>query len=97
MDLKIIRFLCRYFSIWSGATSVQVGLGVSLSSVTQNFNPGGYNTTGNALDLSIANNGFFIMKDSTSGKLAIPEKVNLKSIIMVISLLATAACKDSLL
>jgi len=55
----------------SGATSsqsaIQVGTGVQLSSIQTNFNQGSLNSTGNVTDLGISGQGFFIVKNATSG------------------------------
>ncbi|TKI08296.1 flagellar hook protein FlgE [Martelella alba] len=43
----------------------QVGLGVKVASVMQNFNDGTVNTTDNGMDVAISNNGFFRVVDSS--------------------------------
>jgi len=48
-----------------GATNVQVGGGVRLSSVLPNFIEGSIVTTGNPTDLAIDGNGFFIVSDGS--------------------------------
>jgi flagellar hook protein FlgE len=50
------------------SSSVQAGLGVSVSSIQQNFKPGGPVPTGIGSDLSISNNGFFIMRDASTAQ-----------------------------
>ncbi len=50
------------------ASSVQAGLGVSVSGIQQTFSPGGPLPTNLPSDLAIINNGFFIMRDTTSGQ-----------------------------
>lgn len=54
----------------SGTTSsqpaMQVGTGVSLSSISTNFNQGALDTTGNTTDLGISGSGFFIVEDATA-------------------------------
>jgi flagellar hook protein FlgE len=52
----------------SNATSTDPGLGVSLTGVTQDFTSGGIQTTDQALDLSINNDSFFIMRNPNSGQ-----------------------------
>ena len=50
------------------ASSVQAGLGVSVTSIQQNFKTGGQSPTGIASDLAITNNNLFIMRDASSGQ-----------------------------
>lgn len=45
--------------------SSNVGLGVKVASVSQNFNDGTVNTTDNGLDVAISNNGFFRVTDAS--------------------------------
>ncbi|RDI39958.1 flagellar hook protein FlgE [Aquicella lusitana] len=52
----------------SNASSVQAGLGVSVSGIQQDFSPGGPTPTGIASDLTITNDGFFVLKDASSGQ-----------------------------
>lgn len=49
------------------ASSVQAGLGVSVTGIEQSFTPGGPTPTGNQSDLAIKGNGFFVMTDASSG------------------------------
>jgi flagellar hook protein FlgE len=51
----------------SSQSAVQVGTGVQLSSIQTNFNQGSLNSTGNVTDLGISGQGFFIVKNATSG------------------------------
>ena len=44
--------------------SSQVGLGVTLSSITPLFTQGAFETTGNGLDMAIDGDGFFVLRDS---------------------------------
>jgi flagellar hook protein FlgE len=54
---------------FNGARSTNgIGLGTTLSAVTQNFKQGNINVTGNPLDLAINGSGFFKMR-ATSGEL----------------------------
>lgn len=46
----------------------QVGIGVTVQSVDQDFSTGRLESTQSGLDLRIANNGFFIQKDASSGQ-----------------------------
>lgn len=50
------------------ASSVQPGLGVSVTSVKQNFATGGPIQTSRPEDLAITNQGFFIYRDAASGQ-----------------------------
>lgn len=52
-------------SITGVSGSAQIGLGVTLSSVTPLFNQGTFETTSSGLDLAIDGDGFFILRDST--------------------------------
>jgi flagellar hook protein FlgE len=45
--------------------SSQVGLGVKVAAVTQNFSDGTVNSNGNALNVAISNNGFFRLVDDS--------------------------------
>ncbi|MFI8415782.1 flagellar hook protein FlgE [Serratia sp. NPDC078593] len=45
----------------------QVGLGVKVAGITQNFNGGTTTSTNRALDVAITENGFFRMQDSDGG------------------------------
>ncbi len=52
----------------NAAGSMQVGTGVTTSSITNDFStPGSLNATGRQTDLAINGNGFFVVKDPTSG------------------------------
>lgn len=55
------------YPVGSGAGN-QIGLGVAISSIGQNFASGGFQYTGNSMDISIKRDGFFVMRDSTSGE-----------------------------
>jgi flagellar hook protein FlgE len=50
----------------SGSNTLQVGEGVNVQSVTQNFTQGSLNATGTPTDLAITGNGFFIVQDPTN-------------------------------
>lgn len=45
-----------------GTNPAQIGLGISISGTQRNFNGGGISATGQATDLAIEGNGFFIVK-----------------------------------
>jgi flagellar hook protein FlgE len=46
---------------------VQVGTGVSTSSIDSEYTQGTINPTGTPTDLAVSGNGFFVVKDSSSG------------------------------
>lgn len=54
----------------NASAGFQAGLGVSVSSINQDFSPGGYSLTALPYDLSINKGGFFITRDPTSGQVA---------------------------
>ena len=57
------------FPSGNDASSVQIGLGVAVTGSQEDFTPGGPSAPTNlASDFSIGGNGFFIMKDATSGQ-----------------------------
>lgn len=47
-----------------GKNPVEIGLGVQIASVDTNFQQGTTEATGNALDLAIQDNGFFLVRDA---------------------------------
>jgi flagellar hook protein FlgE len=51
----------------NAAGSEQVGNGVTTSAITTNFSSGSYSVTNNPSDLGIQGNGFFLVKDPTTG------------------------------
>jgi flagellar hook protein FlgE len=51
----------------SNLSSVQVGTGVQLSTISTNFTQGALTSTGNVTDLGISGKGFFVVQDATSG------------------------------
>ncbi|MFH2093656.1 MAG: flagellar hook-basal body complex protein [Pseudomonadota bacterium] len=55
-----------YESVATQAGSDQMGRGMAVGSVTQNFDQGSFESTGNTTDLSIGGDGFFIMRQSNS-------------------------------
>ncbi|MCC6501714.1 MAG: flagellar hook protein FlgE [Deltaproteobacteria bacterium] len=52
-------------TLTGGSGTNQVGLGVSMGSIQKVFNQGAFETTGNALDLAINGNGFYMVADPT--------------------------------
>ncbi len=51
----------------NAAGSIQVGTGVATAGITNNFKSGSLSSTGVQSDLAIDGNGFFIVKDPSSG------------------------------
>lgn len=51
----------------SGLTSIQIGSGVSTSSVTTLYTQGALSRTGVGTDMAIAGEGYFLVKDTASG------------------------------
>jgi flagellar hook protein FlgE len=62
-----------------GTNAKQVGLGVAVSSVVINHTPGAASYTGNALDLTIDGDGFFIVKTADGNKYTRSGNFNLSS------------------
>jgi len=54
----------------NGAAASQVGMGVAVTSVIQDFTKGDPNYSGGQYDLSINNNGFFVLRDPNSGQVS---------------------------
>jgi flagellar hook protein FlgE len=52
---------------FNAAGSMQIGTGMALASIANNFGPGTPTSTGVGTDLAINGNGFFLVKDSSSG------------------------------
>lgn len=55
-----------YESVATQAGTAQMGRGMSVGSVVQDFDQGSFESTGNATDLSIGGNGFFIVRQANS-------------------------------
>lgn len=55
-------------SLGGAAEGSQVGRGVFVNSVRTQFTQGSFETTGNALDMAIEGEGFFIVKDAAGGE-----------------------------
>jgi len=51
----------------SGSNTVQVGTGVAITGIDNNWSQGAMNTTGVPSDLAISGNGFFVVKDTVTG------------------------------
>lgn len=64
-----INFADIYPSV-NGSAGNQVGLGVDIAGISQDFATTGYDLTSGPLDLSIKRNGFFVLKDPTSGQIS---------------------------
>jgi flagellar hook protein FlgE len=52
--------------IGSGTDTIQVGEGVNVQSVSQNFTQGSLNATGTPTDMAISGNGFFVVQDPSN-------------------------------
>ncbi len=55
-----------YENVATQAGTDQIGRGMSVGDVSQNFSQGSFESTGNTTDLSIGGDGFFIMRQSNS-------------------------------
>jgi flagellar hook-basal body protein len=53
-----------YESVATQAGTGQMGRGMALGDVSQNFNQGSFESTGNTTDLSIGGDGFFVMRQT---------------------------------
>ena len=51
----------------SGTNPIQVGTGVSITAIDNNWTQGAISSTGISSDLAVSGNGFFTVKDTTSG------------------------------
>ena len=51
-------------SVATQAGSAQMGRGMAVGSVTNNFDQGSFESTGNTTDLSIGGEGFFIVRQA---------------------------------
>lgn len=55
-----------YENVATQAGSAQVGRGMAVGAVAQNFNQGSFESTGNTTDISIGGDGFFIVRQANS-------------------------------
>lgn len=55
-----------YESVATQAGTAQMGRGMAVGDISQNFDQGSFESTGNTTDLSIGGDGFFIMRQSNS-------------------------------
>ncbi|MCG8564607.1 MAG: flagellar hook-basal body complex protein [Desulfobacterales bacterium] len=55
-----------YQNVSTQAGAGQVGRGMALGDVSQNYSQGSFESTGNATDLSIGGNGFFILRQANT-------------------------------
>ncbi len=55
-----------YESVATQAGAAQMGRGMAVGDVSQNFDQGSFESTGNTTDLSIGGDGFFILRQSNS-------------------------------
>ena len=53
-------------STTSGSASVQIGTGVTISGINNNWTQGALNTTGVPSDLAVSGNGFFMVRDTVT-------------------------------
>jgi len=53
-------------STTSGSDSVQIGTGVTITGVTNDWTPGALNNTGVLSDLAVSGNGFFMVRDTVT-------------------------------
>lgn len=54
----------------AGGASNQIGLGVDVASVMQDFSKGSYSNTQQGLDLAINGSGFFVVKNASTGQVS---------------------------
>jgi flagellar hook protein FlgE len=54
-------------SLTGGANTMQVGTGVQTAAIKSQFTEGTINNTGKTEDLAVVGNGFFVVRDSSSG------------------------------
>ena len=59
------EFADMYATAMNGGSSNNIGIGVSLDAVAQQFTQGSLTTTGNSMDLAINGPGFFQVKDAS--------------------------------
>jgi flagellar hook protein FlgE len=62
-DISFSEVLNEQVATGGGASSVNVGLGTQVQSVTPNFSDGGIQTTNNPLDVAIQGKGFLVVND----------------------------------
>ncbi|HYD83952.1 MAG TPA: flagellar hook-basal body complex protein, partial [Opitutus sp.] len=53
----------------TGTSAMQVGTGVQLAGITANYTQGSVSSTGNATDLAISGNGYFVVRNAADGQL----------------------------
>ena len=56
-----------YQNVTTGSTFGQVGLGTDIASISGDFSQGAFQSTGNATDLAISGNGFFMVNNPSNG------------------------------
>ena len=54
-------------SLANGSNTMQIGEGVATAAISSDFTQGATNITGGLTDLAISGNGFFVVKDPSSG------------------------------
>src|SRR5215831_3803053 len=63
-DISFSEVLNQQVATGSGSSSVNVGLGTQVQSVTPNFSDGGIETTNNPLDVAIQGKGFLVLNNN---------------------------------
>lgn len=64
---NVLKFPSSSNAASSGSNSVEIGTGVTITGVSNNWGQGSISPTGKSGDLAINGNGFFIVKDPISG------------------------------
>ncbi len=67
---KSVASFADIFPSGNDASGAQIGIGVTLDSVQQNFSPGGYQSTGLPGNMAISGSGFFVLRDGASGQVS---------------------------
>lgn len=66
-DMQFADAFSQSFGDTGGGSSRQVGTGVSSSAISSQFTQGAINNTGTKTDLAVSGEGFFVVKDASSG------------------------------
>ena len=66
-DMEFADTFSQTFGNIGSGGSMQVGTGVSTGSIASSYTQGPLNPTGNKTELAISGNGFFVVKDFSSG------------------------------
>ncbi|MDP6954870.1 MAG: flagellar hook-basal body complex protein, partial [Planctomycetota bacterium] len=62
---RTLRYASQGLGGQGGVNPMQIGSGVSLSSISNNFSQGSLTTTGRTFDLALQGNGFFALSDGS--------------------------------